>query len=352
MLGSFSMGTVAPRVGKITQPVEEFVTQFVKTVTGFLEPFKKITDIATRFVSDFDPALVENLNSRFRDLNATLGVALRPIVDVARDVVKSLSDYLLPVMKQLEPIVREIATVVGGALQEGAKELGDALQQMMPLFEGLRDFIVGAVPMLSDLRHLLAAIRLPLMALFKDIVEALGGTGGAGGIKGLMEELRKVVQRLIAAFVQFLAQVFQLLGWVKGLEALQKSLQPVQAKKEDSTGLAVALNPAFKALGEMHKSVMAAMFVASDVGAGQKTGVEQTNEILGQMKGAIMQGIANAKNSGDEVTRMYADIKTAINNAETAVNNLTEAVKGGKKVIDDVKGAPKRAGDWVRRQFD
>lgn len=340
VLAGFSMGTVAPRVEKIIAPVQSLVEAFVGKIKSILEPFQKLTDLAVHFVQEIDPSLVMNLSQRFRDLNATIGVALRPIVDVARDVVKALADYLLPAMKKLEPIVREISEVVGSALVDGFNELADTLDTMMPLFKELKEFIVGAIPILGDLRQLLAAIRLPLMQLVHDLLNAITGGEGGGGVKGAMQALRKAVQDVIVTLVQFMAHMFQMIGWAKGLEALRKSLTAVRAERADSTGVATALNPMFKAIGEMGKSIEAAMFAASDVPGGKLKGVDRSNELLEE----VAKGIDRGALGQDAITDFLKGPATDFFNriwvkVDVGVNDLINAIeRRANKVMDDAKG--------------
>ncbi len=347
VLAHISMGTATPRMKMVLEPFEEFFKKFTQGVKDILNPFEKLNEFATHFVQEFDPALVANLGSRFRDLNAVIGIALRPIVDIARDVVKALSDNLLPVMRKLEPIVRQIADAVGARLIKGFDELGSFLEEMMPAFEGMRDMILGLLPILDDLGNLLRVLRAPLISLIGDLISALVGGGEGGGIKGAMEAFRKGVQDVMKAIVQFVAMMLALFGQAKALDAMIKALKPPAAHDaKDSTGMANALNPMFKSIGELAKSVQLAMFVASDqAGKSGKQGVELTNELLDGMKGAIEAGQAAAKENQEAFDATLKEIKdwvVYVGELSLWIGNLIK--EGGKKVLEGAHAAGQLAG--------
>lgn len=326
VIGSFSMGSIAPRTAMLTAPLEQFTNQFVKAIKGILGPFEKITDLASHFVQDFDPALVHDLGMKFRDFHAVIGLVLRPIVDVSRGIVRSLSDYLLPAMKKLEPLVREISESVGGALKDGFKELGATLADLMPLFEALRDIVIGAIPMLDDLRQVIAMVRETFKALMRELFAAIGAGGVEGGLKGVMANLRKGFQDLIVAVYKFMASLFAVIGWGKGLEALMKSLNRREdVEKGNAQGLSIALNPMFKSIGELSKSVSAAMFAASDVGAADaKNEAQKQTEFLAEIKKAIELG----KDDTKQIRDVMADVKEFVADAKVWIEKLPKRVIG------------------------
>lgn len=322
ILGSFSMGSVVPKMGNVVAPVETFVKKFIGQINQLLGPFQRMTDLASHFVNDFDPALVADLGRHFRDLNAVVGVVLRPIVDVARDVVKSLSSYLLPAMRQLEPLVREMADVVGDQLMAGFRDLGAFLHALMPTFSEAKDLFVGLVKIVGDFRPVFEMFGSVFMQMVREIIASLGG--GGGSMKEMMIDLRRAVQSVIVSLVQFAASLMQAFGWTRGIEAMRKALtERANVPNENAQGMAVLLNPMFKSISEMGRSMQQSMFAASAAGGTARTPQEETNDLLEELIEAVNDGAEG----GDEMKAMV----------EEQLAYLYDLIDEGKKKLEKLE---------------
>src|ERR1043166_502654 len=105
----FEMKGLSEAIGLANQQLNTFVGALKEA----LAPFAQLSDFASHFVQEIDPALVMELGRAFRDLNAVLGSGLRGIVDEARELTRYIGGALLPVMQKLAPIIDELSTRIG-----------------------------------------------------------------------------------------------------------------------------------------------------------------------------------------------------------------------------------------------
>lgn len=231
--GDFTMGMNLSRVTAMLEPAQKGIQQFVGAIQSAFGPFTQIADIASKFTEALDPALVQELSARFRDLNAVVGVALRPIVDVARDVVHTLGNVLLPVMKKLEPIVRELAETIGAELESTMNGMGVVLEDLMPIFNALKDVLVGGIGIIQDV---MAGVKVLFgigKELLSELFDSLGGGGEGMTAKEFMQGLREVIQSIIKHLIALLEIIFLMTGWGKRINDMLSELrdaiiQPIQ----------------------------------------------------------------------------------------------------------------------------
>lgn len=336
-LGHSSLGTTAKGMQSVMEPFEAFFKKFTQSVTGILEPFAKLNDFATHFVNEFDPSLVKDLSSKFRDLNAVIGVALRPIVDVARDVVKSLSDHLLPVMRQLEPIVQDLANNVAGYLIGSFDDLGNLLSDMMPIFRSAAEILKSLLGTLSDVGVLFRVFRMAIQDVLANLLGLNGGGSGNGGVvegvRNMMIRIRNAIQDMLLVIIKFTTQLLIATGQGAAVAAMLDGMRRKPADTENSTGIAVALNPMFKSVSELAKSVQLAMFVASDAGGtGKKVGIEESNRLLEGIEAAIK----NAKDAEPPwLVKAIGKIADGVDLTATWVKLILEAIPS-VKVIEGI----------------
>lgn len=272
MTGAFAASPETTAFSGMFEPLQKAVENFTEAVKGAFGPFEKMTDIASHFVSSFDPALVADLGRRFRDLNAVIGTGLQPIVAAAREIVSYISSALLPIMRELRPIISEITNAVKLVLKDGIDQTAKWLHDMMPVFRSIKDIIVGLIPVFKEIVAVSAAMTKALIAVGRELIDDLLGTQGKS-VKEFMESLRNTIHHLIETMLEWSVRIMAMFGLTTGIEALKKALDNAgkpKAAHEDATGMAVLLNAAFKSIAESGRSMYAAMFQASAMGIGEQ----------------------------------------------------------------------------------
>ena len=233
-----------------------------------------LVDVAKSFAGLVSPASLEEFNRAMQDLQATVGVALLPVLQTATNVVRDFGMVLLPVMQQLTPIVAQLAEVVGSVVTTGLTSFAEVLGAIVPLFEalapvlavvnevvklqaGLFSAVLGAlspvITVVAEAFKVLAPILELVVGYFTDTVQllvALGKSIGsligdmgmdfAGGVKDAMAALRDGFHQMLRVVVAVGAQLAKLAGF-----DLAKLLQP-EPTKANNEGLRPAENAQFQ----------------------------------------------------------------------------------------------------------
>lgn len=315
--GDWSMGMVLPRVRGIIEPAAGIVKDFVQAVRGALGPFAEMTQTAAHFVEEFDPSTVTMLSQHFRDLNAVIGIALKPIVDVSREVVRYLSSVLLPLMREFQPIVKELSQEVAGVLMDAIKDMADFLHDTMPMIKAIKDILVGLIAILKDVFMAFRTLFAASMELGKELLGAFGGEGAS--VKDFMNSLRQGIQTVVAALIGFAARLMALIGWTKGIEAMQKAIAPRDTKREIADGMAVAQNPMFKSISELSRSIQVSMFAASKAGEERVDPQIQSAEFLKTISKDIAIGAQEGRRDRDKLMLVLGGIQTLLGRIEKLI---------------------------------
>jgi hypothetical protein len=89
------------------------VVRLMAAVNGVVGAFKSFTGMlstATGFVAALNPGLVLQLGFAFKDLYATIGLALQPVVEGMIVGIRTLADFLVPISKELAPLFANLTT--------------------------------------------------------------------------------------------------------------------------------------------------------------------------------------------------------------------------------------------------
>lgn len=310
MMGAATGGMSMPNLASALAPVTEFATGFAVAIKKGIAPFEKIVDIASSFVSALDPALVEDLGRKFRDLNAVIGVALRPIVDVAREIVKNLSDHMLPIMKKLEPIVDKISRAIQDGLNQAIEDMALFLEGMLPTMNKMSDAAVVLIGILQDVYEVFNIMMRTISALIGNEFNELAG--GTRSVKEIMESLRNTVREVITNFMMLAARLMMAMGWFKSLETFVRrglKTDEGQAKKDESGGLAVAMNAAFKSIGDLSKSVQLEAFRASAQDTKAKNPAEKSNDLLEGIRKQIFDMMSKGDSREGDILEAVQAVK-------------------------------------------
>src|SRR5262245_12283769 len=109
--GTAALGALAP-----TQAIASLV-QSITSLTANLDKLMRSIQQAAgpleRFVGAFDPGTVALFDALMRDLSATIGYALKPLLDAVNESLLQLLNELAPAMAALRPIIVQLAAVMG-----------------------------------------------------------------------------------------------------------------------------------------------------------------------------------------------------------------------------------------------
>jgi hypothetical protein len=310
---------LASAVGSVTQALA-MLPQAVQTVVGTV----------TGYVSALNPALMAQFNEVLRDLNATIGVAFLPVISIATGLARELGSYLLPVMRQLNPIVARLAAAASSVLVPVIQAVAENLAGLLPVADMLAGAVAVAAPLVrAELALLMTSLRVltPFVeaaaAVFATFVPVLTAAAGivedvsrglalvAGGIAeglrafnhalgdvfgglfnvdlaGSAEALRSVVQDVVKGLILLSAQLAVFAfgdvgkGYVRGLMREGPA-------RQDNTGLAPAQGAGLKSFSDFGKDMAVAASMAGMGAGAAKTEKDFLADIRGDL-GKILEG--------------------------------------------------------------
>lgn len=188
---------------------------------------------AGKFVEALDPSAMELFGDVTRDLQAVIGTALLPIIEVATDAFREVGDILVPVMQELAGPVREIATAVKNILIPIVQVFAQVLSGQIAYFQAVWAPIIEAVAVIF--RALVAVVS----AVVRSLVTALGSLFGAN-LGNLANDFKSAVRSMTTALV---VGVGRLLAFLGATDVLRNYIQALEGgPKGNSAGAAAIQN--------------------------------------------------------------------------------------------------------------
>ena len=86
------------------------VPDFFGGIVSGVKQFMGILGDASKFVGALNPGLILQLGFAFKDLYATIGLALQPVVEGMIAGIRTLADFLVPISKELAPLFANLTT--------------------------------------------------------------------------------------------------------------------------------------------------------------------------------------------------------------------------------------------------
>ena len=152
----------------------------VGVVGALTTAFMALIEMVGKFVGALDPALMQQLGLAFENLSAVIGIGLRPIVSAVVLVIKAFGDTLVPVMKQLEPVMIKLSMALLNAVIPFLLIWGYELELLIPVIEALiptvvalGDVIMLCVKLLIPPLQILSGALLVVISIFNLVVSAV-----------------------------------------------------------------------------------------------------------------------------------------------------------------------------------
>jgi hypothetical protein len=249
-----------------------------------------------RLVSAVDPAIVAELSRSFRDLDAVIGTALRPVIVATIDVVRHFASGIFNAMISLAPVIEKMANSIAQALQPAFDVLGSVLEALVPVFDVVADGVSFVAKLFSDVVRTLRPfieVVIELTRQFFSMIASLFGVESVGsGLKGMFESIRSALQEFLRGLILATATIAKFFGASRVLDAIIKGLQPKETR--DARGAAVAQNASFKSIEELGRSTYLAAFQASAQPGGK--GPQKVEDIMKDVLTEV-RGIRDASDS-------------------------------------------------------
>lgn len=189
--------------GGTSSPIVSLTKLFDKLATGAgaislaADKFDSFQAKLTNFVQHIDPGSVMMMDYAFKDLAATIGVALQPVFEALVPIVEKFADVLANI--DFDPIIVPLVELIN-KLADAFFQVLDACQ---PLIAVLIDVLGKAIEALIPLVEPLAEAFVKIAEALTPLVELLGEA-----LVGVLQILASVISTIVEAF-QWLIETIQ-----------------------------------------------------------------------------------------------------------------------------------------------
>lgn len=240
---SSAIGSAKAAMGTIEDAGMDLATSLGTVASKVTDTLQQMAASIQPFVQAFNPSAVLAFGDAMYDLQAVIGLALVPVMEALTAAARDTGDILLPVMREMEPIFRDLMAValeVGQAFRSG---FSGVLSSLMPLVEILADLTVGGLQIFAqavrNLGALMSGVAAVVSSIFQRIDESIGSlTGG-----NLMETLRTAFQTLskyvllaVASLARFLGATSFVAGMIRGLQGVREGSGGTGAPRDARVG--------------------------------------------------------------------------------------------------------------------
>lgn len=327
------MGLIQDAAGKLTGAFTA-ITGSINAIAGPI----------TQFVQAINPAIVAEFHRAMRDLNATIGIALMPIMESLTGVVREIIGSMMPIVTQLQPIIAMLAQSIASVLVPWMQMWGQVIIGLMPVFEFFAEIVKGVAGLMADYYRAILPVISVLFELGKQLVAFVANLLGVEGTAAdFFENLRSSFQLLIKNVILAAATFLKMIGATDTLGALIKGLKPPE--QGPKRGIATLENAKFSDFASIAKSFQLSAFQASAFGG--KGGPKKTDDFLAELLTQV-QDIKDGKGSPlNEKAQQILDVMNEVWRAGTA------AVEGLKAIWEKLPKAPTAAGaeKWTERNL-
>lgn len=301
-----ALGGLVGLVGKVGSGLYGLANTLISLPGMFMSLIKSVSP----FVRALDPALMQQLELAFSNLQAVIGVALTPIISAAVTIFSMMADQLKPVMEFLMPSVEKLALAIIDEAVPYVQMMAYALAEMGPVIDNLTAVIQP-----------LAAMIMPLViAGFRGIASILNMVIGVfnyaiAGVYGLVGAFDKAAAWLASWFSKDSSK-----GWDKkaeeafanakkysdqGAKSFSDAFGDISQKvapavKGGGAGMA-AKQASYAGISDLGKSMMQAAFGSSKAAVAnqqleqQKRAADGIDKLIGI---GLKQDVGNRKQAG------------------------------------------------------
>lgn len=256
------------------------------SIAALLNPFQALASVVGPFVQALNPSLMQQMGQALRNLQATIGVALVPVVQVLTNLFRQLSVVLYPAMQALAPILGQLTNVLIATLVPALGMVADLFVALSPAIE----FVTSLLSAFTDVQKVLMTVtRSVVQTLYQVIAGLFGGVDLKNIGKQLQDAMFAVVKNLVL-FAAYLSKFLASLGVQNSfIDILRRNLAGLRG--EGPHAVAAPQNVGTKGFEQIGKDLAIAAFAAQ--GGGQNP-QRETNDFLKDLV-KMLQDIKDGK---------------------------------------------------------
>lgn len=300
-----------------------------------------ITGVAAGFVSALNPALAQMFGTELRNLQATIGGALSPIIANAIPIVRELSGIVLELSETLKPIINDVSSALGGAFIAVVRAAAVVFEALVIALKPVIDLFVMLVGIVSQLIEVGAAF-------IKALVSAITGTLGLDdGFKSAIEELKKTLSELSRAVLVASVALLQLVGADELVKKFRDNLaKTIEDRKRPRGGLLAApTSSGTSDIEAIARRFSERAFIATRADAAKPPDVALLEAILEDVNELVAnpnsweEMITRAIQKAFEVTPPTREVADAVLDASATTSDRWRAARAGRMNMAEATGA-------------
>ena len=257
-----ALGGLVGLVSKVGSGLYSLANTLISLPGMFMSLIKSISP----FVRALDPALMQQLELAFANLQAVIGVALTPIISAAVTIFGMMADQLKPVMDFLMPSIEKLALAIIDEAVPYVEMMAYALAEMGPVIDNL------------------TALMEPLAAMIMPLVIA-----GFRGIAVICNFLIGVVNLLISSFYGWMAAFAKASAWLISWIDKKAGERGDKFAAEASDKSVKYMDNAGKAFGDMFSDVSKKVAPAVKGGGGGMAAKQASYAGISDLGKSMMQ---------------------------------------------------------------
>ncbi len=237
-----------------------------------------IVAASKRFVAALSPSTVNQYEQQLRNLKATIGYALLPVITYATQALRDWGGLLLPAVQKLRPVFDRLSRAMSGLLFGAVRGLGHLLELTAKTLSVFMNTIESVIETFGGLVELVSAAY-DVLSQF-----ANGNKSAITAVEGFAYVVRRVLISLISVNSKLLA----LLGGGDIVGRLRGSIEDsIAARKRPQGGLVAAPTDAgVGSIEDVLKRMNERAYNATNGGRSGKTATDFLEEIAATLKEA------------------------------------------------------------------
>lgn len=291
--------------------------------------FQRMAAPFNQFTQALNPSVVQALGRAFHDMNAVIGIVAQEITAAFIPVVRAVSSMMIPLMKQLAPMISLIANTLGVLLTAALRPIIMAMTNWFKLIQPFVEIFYKMLSMLQGFSAIMSVFQATIGAVINVIVAFIKSLG--------IEKMADLAVKVVKSFTQALIlATVALLKFIGANDAIRSLLEATDPNKAVGMGV----HPAqYKSIENVGKDVYLRAFQAGLGGEKQKKPEDWLGEIHGQIQDmmnkdpmSVLKDFA-AQTSiqiASEFTKMMPQWGVQIAQAVAqAIRNIMPALPGG-----------------------
>jgi hypothetical protein len=277
----------------------------ITAFNSLIELFQKAVGVVDSFIIALSPNAMNVFNDSLRNLEAVIGQALLPIIQVFSDALLQLSGVLDPVAQQLAPIFQQLAEMFVSIFIPVVEAVAEILSALIPVFQAILDALK---PLVDILKVVLVAFTLIVNAM-RPIFEGLATV--------IRDVLIPAIQWLILQITKLATFVAVILGFGEAVDSLVKKLEQPEEKK-DAVRRAAPQNIAIQGIQQIQKELDISAFGA---GAGRVQDQKEAKEDA--FRSTVIDAIKQTAAAANDILK---EIRAWINAAKEGTSYLWDGI--------------------------